>query len=89
MLNFEKHIQTRNPVLRLIGNVSGSVSTYFLMREIRSEDKDRPNHAKLYAKLFYLFEIPQKKWGTYYTSQPMPIKGDNEWPRASTYKKSK
>lgn len=87
MLNFEKHIQTRNPVLRLIGNVSGSISIYFLMREIRSEDKDRPNRSKLYAKLFHLFEIPQEKWGTYYTSQDFVVKGDNEWTRASTYNK--
>lgn len=86
MFNFEKHIQTRNPVLRLIGNVSGSISTYFLMREIRSEDKDRTNRAKLYAKLFYFFEIPQKKWGTYYTSSPVPVKGTNEWLKPRSYK---
>lgn len=74
-------------MLRLIGNISGSISTYFLLREIRSEDKDRPSRAKLYAKLFCLFEIPQKKWGTYYTYQNFVVKGDNEWPRASTYNK--
>jgi hypothetical protein len=87
MLNFEKHNRTRNPVLRLVGNVSGSVSNYFLMREIRSEDKDNNSRAKLYAKLFRIFEGPQNKWGTYYTAELKSIKGDNEWTRAQTYKK--
>lgn len=79
MLNFEKHIQTRNPVLRFIGNTSGSISTYFLTKEIRSEDKNHVVLAKTFAKLFRIFENPQKRWGTYYTAQPMPIKGRQEW----------
>ena len=86
MLKFEKHIQTRNPLFRLIGNVSGSISVYFLMREIRSEDRDNTTRAKVYARLFLLFEIPQKKWGTYFTSEIKAVRGDNEWTRASNYK---
>lgn len=87
MLNFEKHIRTRNPILRLVGNISGSISTFFLMREIRSEDRDNVSRAKLYAKLFRIFEGPQNKWGTYYTSELKSVKGNNEWTRAQTYGK--
>ncbi len=87
MMNFEKHIQTKNPLLRSIGNISGSISVYFLMKEIRSEDKNNDLSAKIFAKLFVLFEKPQKRWGTYYTSKELSVRGDNEWPRAKTYNK--
>lgn len=87
MINFEKHVRTKNPILRLVGNVSGSISTLFLMREIRSEDRDNASRAKLYAKLFRIFEGPQNKWGTYYTGELKSVKGDNEWTRAQTYGK--
>jgi hypothetical protein len=87
MLNFEKHLRTKNPVLRLIGNTSGSISNYFLIKEIHSEDKDNVGRAKLYAKLFRIFEGPQNKWGTYYTAELKSIKGNNEWTRSQTYKK--
>jgi hypothetical protein len=80
MLKFEKHIQTRNPALRSIGNISGSISVYFLMKEIRSEDKKNNLRAKVFAKLFSIFERPQKRWGTYYTpAQALAVKGDQQW----------
>jgi hypothetical protein len=85
MLNFEKHIKTRNPVLRFIGNTSGSISTYFLMKEIRAEDKENISRAKTFAKLFRIFEKPQKLWGTYYTAQPLAIKGKQEWTIPRSY----
>jgi hypothetical protein len=77
MVNFEKHIKTRNPLLRLVGNTSGSISTYFLTREIRSEDKGNFGRAKRYAKLFRIFEKPQNRWATYYTRELKSIKLDN------------
>lgn len=86
MLNFEKHIKTRNPVLRLIGNVSGSISVYFLIRGIRAEDKDNTIRAKTFAKLFHIFEKPQNRWGTYYTGKFMPVKGEQEWTVPRSYK---
>jgi len=87
MLNFEKHNQTNNPVLRLIGNTSGSISTYFLMKEIRAEDKNNSNSAKVFAKLFFIFEKPQKRWGTYYTpAQVLAVKGKQEWTVPRSYK---
>lgn len=86
MLNFEKHNQTKNPVLRLIGNISGSISTYFLMKEIRAEDKGNAHLAKTFAKLFMIFEKPQKRWGTYYTAQPLAIRGKQEWTVPRSYK---
>lgn len=80
MLKFEKHIQTRNPALRSIGNISGSISTYFLIKEIRAEDKDNNLRARVFAKLFLIFEKPQKRWGTYYTpAQVLAVKGDQQW----------
>jgi hypothetical protein len=86
MLNFEKHIQTKNPVLRSIGNTSGSISTYFLMREIHAEDKNNNLRAKAFAKLFSIFEKPQKKWGTYYVGKKIAVKGDQEWTVPRSYK---
>ena len=86
MLNFEKHIQTKNPALRLIGNTSGSISTYFLTKEIRAEDKNHVALAKTFAKLFMIFEKPQKRWGTYYTAQPIAIRGRQEWTVPRSYK---
>jgi hypothetical protein len=67
MLNLEKKIRSKNLVLRLIGNISGSISVYYLIRGIRAEDKNNANRSKLYAKLFRIFEKPQNRWGTYYT----------------------
>lgn len=87
MLNFEKHLRTRNPILRLIGYVSGSISNYFLMKTIRAEDKNNIGRAKVFSKLFSIFEKPQNRWDTYYTSQPLAVRGHNEWTRASTYNK--
>lgn len=86
MLNFEKHIKTRNLVLRLIGNVSGSISIYFLMKEIRAEKKNNDRRARTFAKLFFIFEKPQRRWGTYYTGTFMPVKGDQEWTIPRSYK---
>lgn len=86
MLNFEKHIKTRNPALRSIGNISGSISTYFLMKEIRAEDKDNNLRAKAFAKLFSIFEKPQKRWGTYYIAKGLTVKGDQEWTIPRSYK---
>jgi hypothetical protein len=85
MLNFQKHIKTRNPVFRLIGNISGSISTYFLIKEIRAEDKNHITLAKTFAKLFMIFEKPQKRWGTYYTTQTLPIRGKQEWTIPRSY----
>ncbi len=86
MINFEKHIKTRNPALRFVGNVSGSISTYFLMREIRSEDKNNNSRARLYARLYRIFEKPQNKWGTYYTSDIKSVRGRQEWTVPRSYK---
>jgi hypothetical protein len=86
MLNFEKHIQTRNPALRSVGNISGSISTYFLMKEIRAEDKDNNLRARIFAKLFLIFEKPQKKWGTYYIGRKIAVKGQQEWTVPRSYK---
>lgn len=85
MLNFEKHIQTRNPVLRSIGNISGSISTYFLMKEIHAEDKDNNLRARVFAKLFLIFEKPQKRWGTYYIGRKIAVKGQQEWTVPRSY----
>jgi hypothetical protein len=85
MLNFEKHLRTKNPVLRLIGNTSGSISNYFLIKEIHSEDKDNVGRAKVFSKLFSIFEKPQNKWGTYYTAQPIAIRGKQEWTVPRSY----
>jgi len=61
-----KHEKTSNRVLRLIGNVSGSISTFFLLRCVRFEKKNYKYPAIIAGSLFKLFEKPQNKWGTYY-----------------------
>ena len=63
-----KKEKTNNILLRFIGNVSGSIFTFFLLKEIRSEKKNHKLKAKVFAKIGSLFERPQNKWATYYTS---------------------
>ena len=63
-----KREKTNNILLRFIGNVSGSIFTFFLLKEIRSEKKNHKLRAKVFAKIGNLFEIPQNKWATYYIS---------------------
>jgi hypothetical protein len=86
MLNFEKHLRTKNLVLRLIGYISGSISNYFLIKVIRAEDKNNIGRAKVFSKLFSIFEKPQNRWDAYYTAQPLAIKGRQEWTVPRSYK---
>ena len=66
MRNFIKKEKTNNLVLRLIGNVSGSIFTFFLIREIRAENKNRMVIARVFAKICNPFGKAQNKWATYY-----------------------
>jgi len=66
MKKFIKKQKTNNLVLRFIGNVSGSIFTFFLIREIRAEDKNHIIRAKMFAKISNPFGKAQNKWATYY-----------------------
>lgn len=66
ILNLTKHEKTKNILFRALGNVSGSISTFFLIRVIRCENKNHMGRAIFYNKLFKVFEYPQNKWGTFY-----------------------
>lgn len=88
MKNITRVENTNNKVLRSIGNISGSISTYFLVREINAEDRHYVKRAKVYAKLFRIFEFPQKKWGTHYLYKPQSVTAEQEWTRAKHYKDS-
>jgi lipid-A-disaccharide synthase-like uncharacterized protein len=66
MRNFIRKEKTNNLVLRLIGNVSGSIFTFFLIREIRAENKNRMVVARVFAKICNPFGKAQNKWATYY-----------------------
>lgn len=66
MKNFIKKEKTNNILLRLIGNISGSIFTFFLIREIRAEDKGHVLRAKMFAKICSPFGKAQNKWATYY-----------------------
>lgn len=66
MKDFIRKEKTNNLVLRLIGNISGSIFTFFLIREIRAEDKGHVLRAKMFAKICSPFGKAQNKWATYY-----------------------
>lgn len=66
MKDFIRKEKTNNLVLRFIGNISGSIFTFFLIREIRAEDKDHMLRAKMFAKICSPFGKAQNKWATYY-----------------------
>ena len=66
MKDFIRKEKTNNLVLRLIGNISGSIFTFFLIREIRAEDKGHVLKAKMFAKIYSPFGKAQNKWATYY-----------------------
>jgi len=66
MKDFIRKEKTNNLVLRLIGNISGSIFTFFLIREIRAEDKGHVLRAKMFAKMCSPFGKAQNKWATYY-----------------------
>jgi hypothetical protein len=66
MKDFIRKEKTNNLILRFIGNISGSIFTFFLIREIRAEDKGRVLRAKMFAKICSPFGKAQNKWATYY-----------------------
>jgi hypothetical protein len=66
MRDFIRKEKTNNLVLRFIGNISGSIFTFFLIREIRAENKNRILRAKIFAKICNPFGKIQNKWATYY-----------------------
>ena len=66
MKDFIRKEKTNNLVLRFIGNISGSIFTFFLIREIRAEDKGHVLRAKMFAKICSPFGKAQNKWATYY-----------------------
>lgn len=66
MKKFIKKQKTNNLVLRFIGNVSGSIFTFFLLKEIRAEDKNHMVGARVFAKICNPFGKAQNKWATYY-----------------------
>ena len=68
MTKFIKKQRTNNILLRLIGNISGSIFTFFLLKEIRCEKKNHKLRAKIFAKMGSVFERLDDKWATYYTS---------------------
>jgi len=68
MRDFIRKEKTNNILLRLIGNICGSIFTFFLLKEIRADDKRHVLRAKMFAKISSLFEKGQNKWATYYTS---------------------
>ena len=68
MTKFIKKQRTNNILLRLIGNISGSIFTFFLLKEIRCEKKNHKLRAKIFAKMGSVFERLQDKWATYYIS---------------------
>jgi hypothetical protein len=61
-----KKQKTNNILLRFIGNICGSIFTFFLLKEIRADDKRHKLRAKMFAKICSLFEKGQDKWATYY-----------------------
>lgn len=66
MKNFIRKEKTNNLVLRFIGNVSGSIFTFFLIKEIRAENKNHILRATILAKICTPFGKAQNKWATYY-----------------------
>jgi hypothetical protein len=66
MKEFTRKEKTNNLVLRFIGNISGSIFTFFLIKEIRAEDKNHILRAKMFAKICNPFGKAQNKWATYY-----------------------
>jgi hypothetical protein len=64
--NFIRKEKTNNPILRFIGNICGSIFTFFLIKEINAEDKNHKLRAKMFAKICSPFGKAQNKWGTYY-----------------------
>jgi hypothetical protein len=66
MKKFIKKQKTNNLALRFIGNVSASIFTFFLIREIRAEDKNQTIRAKTFAKICNFFGKAQDRWATYY-----------------------
>lgn len=66
MLNLVKQQRTNNLILRLIGNVSGSIFAFFIIRVVKNENKGRNLRAKMFAKLCPPFSKAQDKWATYY-----------------------
>jgi len=66
MIKLIKKEKTSNRILRFIGNISGSIFTYFLIKSIRSERKNRKLIAKMFDKICNLFHKPFDTWGTFY-----------------------
>lgn len=66
MRDFIRKEKTNNLVLRFIGNISGSIFTFFLLKEIRAEDKNHIVRARVFAKIYSPFGKAQNKWATYY-----------------------
>jgi formate/nitrite transporter FocA (FNT family) len=64
--NFIKKEKTNNLILRFIGNVCGSIFTFFLIREIKAENKNHIIRPKMFAKVCNPFGKAQNKWATYY-----------------------
>jgi formate/nitrite transporter FocA (FNT family) len=61
-----KKEKTNNILLRFIGNICGSIFTFFLIKEIKAEDKSHKIRAKIFAKICNPFGKAQNKWATYY-----------------------
>lgn len=66
MKKFIRKEKTNNILLRFIGNICGSIFTFFLLKEIRADDKRHALRARMFAKISSLFEKGQDKWATYY-----------------------
>lgn len=71
MLDLVKQQKTNNLFLRLIGNVSGSIFAFLIIRVIRNEDKGHNLRAKMFAKICPPFSNAQDKWATYYIDKPV------------------
>ena len=66
MRDFIRKEKTNNLVLRFIGNICGSIFTFFLIREIRAEHKNHLIRAIIFARISAPFGKAQNKWATYY-----------------------
>jgi hypothetical protein len=66
MKKFIKKEKTNNLVLRFIGNISGSIFTFFLIKEIKAEDRNHKIRAIVFARICSPFGKAQNKWATYY-----------------------
>lgn len=64
--NVEKKEHTNNRVLRIIGNASGAIGHFAILKCVRNENKNRLKRAKLWERVFRVFDKPCSWWGTFY-----------------------